>query len=354
MKALNVQTAFNNSLFPPGYSHYVDSRALYMWHFNAIPSVCLINQIDKETAFEAFLEKYRKSVTDLYEYKQIDNSETAMRFNENVVVLKNNCILVFNTQFCTILHPNKSQEFVNEVATYLSALKQKPKKVFQMNLIVSYNGYLDLKAVEIKRLTVDLDLFYEDDFKQIDETVRKRLNHKNDKGIVLLHGLPGTGKTTYLRYLIAKINKPVLFLPPHMAQSLVDPGFADIIIRNPNTVLVIEDAEDIIMERKGSNNAAVSTLLNLSDGLLSDGLNVQVICTFNCSLPTIDKALLRKGRLIARYEFGKLTIPKAQRLSNKFGFKTQIDRPMTVAEIINQHEKNYSAEESERMGFRKN
>jgi hypothetical protein len=277
-----------------------------------------------------------------------------MPFNENVVVLKSNCILVFNTQFCTILHAYEAQEFVTEVTEYLSALKQKPKKVFTMNLIVAYGGYLDLKAVEIKRPKMDLDLFYEDDFKQLDETVRKRLNHKNDKGIVLLHGLPGTGKTTYLKYLIAKINKPVLFLPPHMAESLVDPGFADIIIRNPNTVLVIEDAENIIMERKGINNAAVSTLLNLSDGLLSDGLNVQIICTFNSSLPTIDKALLRKGRLIARYEFGKLTIPKAQRLSDKFGFKSQIDRPMTVAEIINQHEKTYGAEESERMGFRKN
>lgn len=354
MKALNMQTVFNYNLFPPGYSHYLDSKALYMSYFNAIPCICLINQIDKDKALEAFLKKYCSSVKCIYQYRQINNSETAVRFNENVVVLKSNCILVFNTQFCTILHAYEAQEFVTEVAKYLSALKQKPKKIFTMNLIVADGAYLDLKPVEIKRSMLDLDLFYEDDFKQLDETVRKRLKRKNDKGIVLLHGLPGTGKTTYLRYLIAKINKPVLFLPPHVAKSIIDPGFADILIRNPNTVLVIEDAENIIMERKGINNSAVSTLLNLSDGLLSDSLNVQIICTFNCSLPTIDKALLRKGRLIARYEFGRLTIPKAQRLSDKFGFKTQIDRPMTVAEIINQHEKTYSPEESERMGFRKN
>jgi ATP-dependent 26S proteasome regulatory subunit len=208
--------------------------------------------------------------------------------------------------------------------------------------------------VEIKQTTVDLDLFYEDDFKQVDETVRQRLSCKNDKGIVLLHGLPGTGKTTYLKYLITKIDKPVLFLPPHMAETLVDPGFADVIIRNPNTVLIIEDAENIIMDRKGAGNTAVATLLNLSDGLLSDGLNVQIICTFNSSLATIDKALLRKGRLIARYEFGKLSIAKAQRLSNEFGFTSQIDKPMSVAEIINQNEKSYSADDSGPIGFRKN
>jgi len=36
----------------------------------------------------------------------------------------------------------------------------------------------------------------------IDKSIRDRLSTENDKGIVLLHGLPGTGKTTYLRHLI--------------------------------------------------------------------------------------------------------------------------------------------------------
>jgi MoxR-like ATPase len=52
--------------------------------------------------------------------------------------------------------------------------------------------------MEIKRTKLDLIFFYEDDFKAIDETIRKRLNQKKIKGILLLHGLPGTGKTTYL------------------------------------------------------------------------------------------------------------------------------------------------------------
>ena len=58
-----------------------------------------------------------------------------------------------------------------------------------------------------------------------DETIRARLNNKNDKGIVLLHGLPGTGKTTYLRYLIGKIKKRILFLSPNVAGNLMDPDF---------------------------------------------------------------------------------------------------------------------------------
>jgi MoxR-like ATPase len=73
---------------------------------------------------------------------------------------------------------------------------------------------MGLKPMEIKRTKLDLDLYYEDDFIETDEIIRKRLNQKNDKGIVLLHGLPGTGKTTYLRHLIGKIKKESCFCRP--------------------------------------------------------------------------------------------------------------------------------------------
>jgi len=206
--------------------------------------------------------------------------------------------------------------------------------------------------MEIKRTKLDLDLFYEDDFKEIDETIRKRLSKKNDKGILLLHGLPGTGKTTYLRYLVGKIRKRILFLSPTVAGNLMNPDFIELLIDNPNTVLVIEDAENIIMDRKHNSGSAVSNLLNISDGLLADFLNVQLICTFNSSLTLIDEALMRKGRLIARYEFGKLSIDKSQRLSKHFGFDTKIHQPMTIAEITNQHEKEAKPSKVEVIGFR--
>jgi SpoVK/Ycf46/Vps4 family AAA+-type ATPase len=187
--------------------------------------------------------------------------------------------------------------------------------------------------MEIKRTKLDLSLFYEDDFKAVHEVISKRLNKKSDKGIVLLHGLPGTGKTTYLRYLIGKIKKRVMFLSPNVANNLMDPDFLEILIDNPNSVIIIEDAENIIMDRRNSKDSSVSNLLNISDGLLADFLNVQLICTFNSSLTLIDTALMRKGRLIAKYEFGKLSIPKARKLSDHLGFNTGINKPMTIAEI---------------------
>ena len=78
-------------------------------------------------------------------------------------------------------------------------------------------------------------------------------------------------------------------------------------------------------------------MLNRSDGLLGDVMHQQIIATFNCDLASIDPALLRKGRLIANYEFNKLDIESAKTLSDKLGFgRDSVTEPMTLAEIYNQ------------------
>ncbi|MEP6845144.1 MAG: AAA family ATPase [Panacibacter sp.] len=268
--------------------------------------------------------------------------------------MEKNFLIEFDDSYCYILHDGQQQELLEEVTALAKQYKEKQRKQpLEINLIVKDGQGLDLKSMEIKRTKLDLDLFYEDDFKAVDETIRTRLNKKKDKGIVLLHGLPGTGKTTYLRYLIGKMKKRVLFLSPNVAGNLMDPLVIELLINNPNTVLVIEDAENIIMDRRNSNDSSVSNLLNISDGLLADFLNVQIICTFNSSLTLVDSALMRKGRLIAKYEFGKLGVNKAQRLSNHLGFDTIISKPMTVAEISNQHEQNFDTKQVQIIGFRR-
>jgi Ran GTPase-activating protein (RanGAP) involved in mRNA processing and transport len=99
---------------------------------------------------------------------------------------------------------------------------------------------------------------------------------------------------------------------------------------------------------------AVANLLNLSDGLLGDAMHQQIIATFNCDLQTVDSALLRKGRLIANYEFSKLDVESSKILSEKLGFKAaDIQEPMSLAEIYNQggvgetQQKDGNAEEEE-------
>lgn len=126
-----------------------------------------------------------------------------------------------------------------------------------------------------------------------------------------------------------------------MAGAITNPDLISILIDNPNSIFVIEDAENIVINREKDGYSPISALLNISDGLLSDCLNIQIVCSFNTDISKIDSALMRKGRLIAKYEFKELEVEKAQSLSQKLGFKNRIDFPMTLTAIYNQEETDF-------------
>ena len=110
-------------------------------------------------------------------------------------------------------------------------------------------------------------------------------------------------------------------------------------MQRPNSILIVEDAENIVQDRTDvvkSTNQAVSNLLNMSDGLLGDAVHQQIICTFNCDLRNIDSALLRDGRLVLEHKFDKLSPENARRLCEKLGVdlkNEEIHEPMTLTEI---------------------
>jgi len=345
-KVINANNVFDD--------RFLDTKILYLYCFNELPCLNFVNNVDGEKAFEVFKEKYGSLISKVHQYRWYKRQAKKYQFDKTVIIMKNNCLLEFDDDYCEILHDGKQDVFIQELTALVNQFKEKQRRQpLEINLIVKTQRGLDLKAMEIKRTKLDLDLFYDHDFKEVDEVIRKRLNTKKDKGIVLLHGLPGTGKTTYLRYLVGKIKKRVLFLSPTVAENLMNPEFVELLIDNPNTVVIIEDAENIIMDRKISGGSSVSNLLNISDGLLADFLNVQLICTFNSSLTLVDSALMRKGRLIAKYEFGKLSKEKSQRLSDHLGFSNTITKPMTIAEIANPNEKENAIERTEVFGFRR-
>lgn len=334
---------------------FLDIKVLYLYYFNQLPSLNFIKYIDGEKTFGAFREKFGAQIKHVHQYRWFKRKKKQYEFDKTVIVFEKNCLVEIDTYYCQILHDGSNPDLIAELTALAFQFKERQRRQpLEINLIVQSGSRMELKAMEIKRTKLDLDLFYENDFKETDEIIRQRLNKENDKGIVLLHGLPGTGKTTYLRYLIGKIKKRVMFLSPTVAGNLMNPDFIEMLIDNPNSVVIIEDAENIIMDRKYNSGSAVSNLLNISDGLLADFLNVQLICTFNNSLTLVDSALMRKGRLIAKYEFGKLSIPKAQRLSSHLGLNTVIDQPMTIAEIANPHEKEQPVSRVEVIGFRRN
>ena len=221
-------------------------------------------------------------------------------------------------------------------------------------MIQQSNGYLELTDFDIKPFMVDIETHYNDDFQDIHKLITDSLRTKQKNGLVLLHGVFGSGKTYYLRHLISNIDRKFIYFPLNMIEAISSPDFLPFISQQPNSVLILEDCESLLVPRVNglSNASALSNLLNIGDGLLSDALSVNVICTFNSGLKKIDDAILRKGRLLARYEFKELEVMKARTLAEKIGKNANIEKPMTVSDIYNLDEKGFDNVPSKTVGFK--
>jgi len=224
-------------------------------------------------------------------------------------------------------------------------------------IIGSPGDGFSLKDFQTKLPTkdMDLELNYGTTFIKKHKTIINKLNTQNNSGLVLLNGQPGTGKTTYIKYLTTLLNKKIIFVPPSMAEGITAPTFLPFLMEHKNSILVIEDAEKVIGSRESSDtNNGVSNILNMTDGILGDCLNIQIIATLNTHRERIDTALLRKGRLIAEHEFGELPVECVEKLFKHLGIKDKAEKPMTLTDIYNYEtdkEEKKNEKPIRRMGF---
>ncbi len=211
------------------------------------------------------------------------------------------------------------------------------EKKSNISLVKSDRNGLDTEAYFFDTPPMNLALNYGNKFAQTHEIIINRLNNNKDKGFFAFWGEPGTGKSTYLKYLTSVVKeKEILFIPPSMAEMLSDPSIIPFLMNHKNSILIIEDAERVISDRQTNGSAAgVSNILNLTDGILGDCLNIQIIATFNMDRERIDPALLRKGRLVAEHKFDKLTIEESNKLLKHIGKDIIVNEPMCLADIYN-------------------
>ncbi len=228
------------------------------------------------------------------------------------------------------------------------SIKPKRKRTLpRFEIITIENGRPATESVEVvtafPRLEHDLALHYGADFpawlSQYRQTLRRRRS-----GITIFRGEPGTGKTTLLRHLISNLGRTHRFyyLPTDNHEMITSPKMADFWSGENRRhsglkkVMILEDAESLLMQRSGDNRAALSNVLNIADGLLGEFLNLHLVCTINCEINQLDPAIIRSGRLLDSWQFRKLTAAEALKLCAAKKFELQERKEdYSLAEIYN-------------------
>ncbi len=335
------------------FDHRMNVRRVYFAYFHALPNCKSIRSIDCKR-----LSKWIENSTSYPVILKCSDEDYSQKKNklvyDNILYLLPGKIVLhvnFEKDYAEIFFSDgeeKAQMLFESVRRFL-----KRSASLHINLIVTDRDGLSLNDLKSKKLVLQLNENYNDDLIALHPYLIKALKKENSNGLVLFHGEPGTGKSTYIRYLAGFLKKQIIFLSPRLAGKLDDPGFAKLLTENPNSVVIIEDAEDLLVSRDTANNSGISTLLNLTDGLLGTSLGIQFICTFNTPVTNIDKALLRKGRLLVLYEFGPLSIEKSKALLTKLDLVDfMVIKPMTLADIYNVEKPAFQLEPKRRsIGF---
>jgi hypothetical protein len=246
-----------------------------------------------------------------------------------------------------------------ELEEWVISTNKKIRETFGVNKAPAFrvlsrdHRHFYTEEVRTEDLQIDVEELYNDDFAEMNSIIMEAM--ATDKsGLILLHGAPGTGKTSYIKNLISRFStRTFIFIQNEFIKDLLNPDFISFLLKNRNSILIIEDAEKVITSREYlSESSVVSTILQLTDGLFSDYLNIKIICTFNTNIERVDKALLRKGRMIANYEFKPLSKEKTNKILKARGY-TVTDKEMVLADIFNLNKKDFEhSANSKKIGFK--
>ena len=327
---------------------------IYFSKFNNAPNISTLyagcEQFDTKKIINYF--EKRKEEFLRIDYSYITPADKSyeysyyLEFESNMFVISGSTIKILYAE-----NVNLNNEIIEELSKnkYTTIIKDNT-----IDIIVPDNSGYTTTSKELKRSKFIPDN-YNEDFLEKHKLILENLK-KDKSGIYLFYGKPGTGKSSYIAALTSlNIKKKFIYVPSSMFTSLDSPVLMSLFLDYTNSIFVIEDAEKLIISRDNDSHSPISALLNMSDGLIGQLLSSQIICTFNTDSKNIDKALMRKGRLICSYDFKELETNRAINLAKKMNLPFEhIKQPILLTDIYNHSDETYNInQEKNKIGFLK-
>jgi hypothetical protein len=258
-----------------------------------------------------------------------------------------------------VYHKSGDDELVNEILEKLLEIEIDPDEIEgddennenpKVYTLSSSNGSLDAEMLELpEKDFTNIELYYNDG---VVKKVNKMLKSFNEstKGIGLIYGPRGCGKTNLINYIISNSKRKVIIIPICFLDFITNPEFRNIAKKLPDTLFIIDDSEVFISDLNTKSNIYITNLLQLVDGIQSDKYPLNILCVSNLDhIDEFDPSILECNNLISCIECGPLENSKAKKLCESLGkkFKSK-DEYMNLSDVLN---KRKIKGEKKEMGF---
>ena len=167
-----------------------------------------------------------------------------------------------------------SSEFLGVFRKVSGMYRDRLKKISRTQIyqVCSSQGMYYLKDAKVDYDSrYDFNMLYPDEFMPIADNIDSFIKG-GKSGMVILHGLQGSGKTSYIRKLIHdNPERRFVYLPMTMAAHLSSPDFVSFLHEKMrDSVVILEDCEQILESRdSGNGGGAISTLFSSAPSIIT-------------------------------------------------------------------------------------
>jgi hypothetical protein len=321
---------------------------LYCWDkFGDRPNKITIYSSFTKDGFNTIISEYteyKNSSIELIPAEDFDiiNDKSIVKINDNIFIsyhiLDRESENSFIHEVIFLYKSEKDLEEINEITEKLGKYNielEEGEDGYKLNTVfISPNG-IEVEPIEKIELDESVELFYnETTFKSINK-LNKTLK-KSKKGLTILYGERGTGKTSIINYICDKLDRMVIYIPNNMLElTLNSPEFRTFLKKYPKPIVILDDCEMIFNELFSKSNIYVNNILQMVDGLLSDSIELSIITIFNVdNYDEIDHVLLECNSLIDVIEFEFLNQEESNDLAKHLGSKKKYKNKNKLVDII--------------------
>jgi hypothetical protein len=243
-----------------------------------------------------------------------------------------------------IYFPSKSKDFVEDVVSQIESsfddVTDETQEHSFFCLGLDNSGFEMLPINYLEADYENIDLYFNDEVLKSVKKLTNKINQKS-KGLSIIYGEKGVGKSTLATYISKNLDKRVVFIPSTMVETAINAfDFRSFLLKNKNLVLVIDDCESFTTDIVLKTNNFVKNLVQIVDGIDSDNLNSQILLIFNLSdEDEIEENFIECNNLLDIINVDYLNVEKSKELSKILKNRKKIKKDTKLIDIIQKKRK---------------